>query len=168
MSYEYDRYLEQHISNVKKGFDWMKENIPEYVFDPNGEIEANLIQHDQSKRSEEEYDAYDQYFYGNNKSYAVVQNFDLAWLHHIHVNPHHWQHWVLVNDDPEDGTVALDMPYEVIVEMICDWWAFSWVKGDLTEIFDWYEDHKERMILSDKTRKTVEKILDAIKEKNSK
>ena len=168
MSYEYDRYLEQHISNVKKGFDWMKENIPEYVFDPNGEIEAALIQHDQSKYGAEEYDAYDQYFYGNNKSYTVVQNFNLAWLHHIHVNPHHWQHWVLINDDPKDGTVALDMPYEVIVEMICDWWAFSWVKGDLTEIFDWYEDHKERMILSDKTRKTVEKILDAIKEKNSK
>lgn len=168
MSYEYDRYLEQHISNVKKGFDWMKENIPQYVFDPYGEIEAGLALHDQSKRSEEEYDAYDQYFYGNNKSYAVVQNFDLAWLHHIHVNPHHWQHWVLINDDPKDGTVALDMPYEVIVEMICDWWAFSWAKGDLTEIFTWYEDHKERMILSDKTRKTVEKILDAIKEKISK
>lgn len=168
MSYEYDRYLEQHISNVKKGFDWMKENIPEYVFDPNGEIEANLIQHDQSKYEAEEYDAYDQYFYGNNRSFSVVQNFNLAWLHHIHVNPHHWQHWVLINDDPKDGTVALDMPYEVIVEMICDWWAFSWAKGDLTEIFTWYEDHKERMILSDKTRKTVEKILDVIKEKNSK
>lgn len=168
MSYEYDRYLEQHISNVKKGFDWMKENIPEYVFDPYGEIEAALIQHDQSKYGPEEYDAYDQYFYGNNRSFSVVQNFNLAWLHHIHVNPHHWQHWVLINDDPKDGTVALDMPYEVIVEMICDWWAFSWAKGDLTEIFTWYEDHKERMILSDKTRKTVEKILDAIKEKISK
>ena len=49
--------------------------------------------------------------------------------------------------------------------MICDWWAFSWRNGDLTEIFDWYGKHKDYMKLSDKTRKTVEGILSKIKDK---
>ena len=31
MSREYDSYLEQHKSNVKKGFDWIKNNLPELI-----------------------------------------------------------------------------------------------------------------------------------------
>src|SRR5947207_278928 len=30
---------------------------------------------------------------------GVDEAFDGAWLHHQHVNKHHWQHWVLRNDD---------------------------------------------------------------------
>ena len=57
------------------------------------------------------------------------------------------------------------MPYNYIVEMICDWWSFSWNSGDLYEIFNWYNEHKNYIKLSDKTRKTVEDILSKIKEK---
>ena len=53
----------------------------------------------------------------------------------------------------------------ILSKMICDWWAFSWRNGDLTEIFDWYNKHKDYMKLSDKTRKTVEGILSKIKDK---
>ena len=28
MSYEYDRYLAQHKSNVQKGYRWITENLP--------------------------------------------------------------------------------------------------------------------------------------------
>ena len=49
--------------------------------------------------------------------------------------------------------------------MICDWWSFSWKSGNLHEIFDWYKMHEKHMILSDYTRKTVEDILDKIKNK---
>ena len=52
-----------------------------------------------------------------------------------------------------------------ILEMMCDWWAFSWAKENLTEIFDWHAKHRDYMKLSDKTRKTVEDILDKIKQK---
>ena len=62
----------------------------------------------------------------------------------------------------------MDMPYNYVIEMICDWWAFSWMKGDLTEIFKWYDEHKEYMKLNDKTRETVEYILDKISEKVNK
>lgn len=57
------------------------------------------------------------------------------------------------------------MPHNYIIEMICDWWAFSWAKGNLYEIFSWYDAHKHYMKLSDKTRKTVEDILEKIKAK---
>ena len=58
------------------------------------------------------------------------------------VIPHHWQYWVLINDNPEEGEVLIEMPYNYILEMICDWWAFSWAKGNLNEIFPWYEERK--------------------------
>ena len=51
------------------------------------------------------------------------------------------------------------MPIQYIIEMICDWWAFSWGKGDLFEIFRWYDENKECIVLSDRTKEIVEKIL---------
>ena len=156
MSYLYDEYLYDHISNVRKAFEWLMEHdiIPKDTYIP------NLNMHDESKRSAEEYDAYDKYFYGGNKSYKVVNSFNYAWLHHIHNNPHHWQYWVLQHDDePEE---ALEIPFEYVLEMICDWWSFSFKSGNLYEIFDWYEKHKD-MKLHKKTRKLVEEILEKIK-----
>lgn len=32
--------------------------------------------HDDSKNEPDEYEAYDRYFYGNNKSYQVIQDYD--------------------------------------------------------------------------------------------
>ncbi len=163
MSVQYGKYLDEHISNVVKGYEWIEENLPELV---NDEDYGPLIRyHDRSKYDPEEYSAYDAYFYGRNKTPEVKENFNRAWLHHIHNNPHHWQHWVLINDDPGEGMVILDMPHEYIIEMVCDWWAFSWKKGNLHEIFSWYDAHKAYMKLSDQTRATVEDILAKIKDK---
>lgn len=163
MSWEYDIYLQTHIENANKGFDWLRTNIPslfEHEFDW-----ENILDHDKSKFNEDEYNPYDAYFYGGNKSYSVVQNFNRAWLMHIHRNPHHWQHWVLINDNPDEGEILLEMDYRYIVEMICDWWAFSWAKGKLKEIFTWWDEHKSYIKLHDNTRKTVENILEAMRNK---
>lgn len=165
MSYQYDQYLTKHKENVKKGYDWLLENLPDLARDiPNLEWQC-CFAHDQSKSEKDEYEAYDAYFYGNNKSYAVVQEYRKAWLLHLHRNPHHWQHWILINDDPEEGEVVLEMPVNYILEMICDWWSFSWTKGNLFEIFNWYDEHKKHMKLASNTRKQVEDILRQIKEK---
>jgi hypothetical protein len=84
-------------------------------------------------------------------------------MNHIHRNPHHWQHWVLVNDDPEEGEVLLEMPEIYIVEMICDWWSFSWSKDtDLTEIFKWYDERKDYIKLHRNTRRRVEIIFNVM------
>lgn len=165
MSIEYDIYLTTHKENVIKGFEWIKQNLSELVGD-NGDKFLNLVySHDSSKTKKDEYNPYDEYFYGKNKSAKVVEEFNKAWLRHIHRNPHHWQYWVLINDDHKTGMNAIEMPYGCVIEMICDWWAFSWDKGDLTEIFKWYDKHKSYMILHTNTRRTVEMILEKIKTK---
>lgn len=163
MSAQYDLYLQRHRNNVHKGFEWIQENLPELLVD--GVAWQTEFAHDASKNEPDEYEAYDRYFYGNNKSYQVVQDYRRAWLLHLHRNPHHWQHWVLINDDPKEGEIALDMPYNYILEMICDWWTFSWQKGNLNEIFNWYDEHKDYMKMSPKTRKTVDGILRKMKQK---
>ena len=167
MSWEYDLYLQEHKANVTKGLEWLYENLPEVLEGCDyGALEQQIrYNHDASKNELDEYMAYDRYFYGGNRSYQVVQDFNYAWLLHIHKNPHHWQYWVLINDDPGEGMVILEMPYNYIIEMICDWWAFSFAKGDLREIFSWYDMHKDYMKLGDKTRKNVEGILNAIEKK---
>ena len=156
---KYTEYILDHKANVRKAYDWLdahgliKDNILL------SKVQVNVINHDLSKYLPDEFDAYAEYFYGK-KTAKVEKEFDYAWLHHIHNNPHHWQHWLLVNDT--DGTYALEMPEEYVYEMICDWWAFSFKKGNLYEIFDWYKGQKD-MILHDKTRKLVEDTLDKIK-----
>ena len=170
MSYQYDIYLAQHKANVKKGFDWIHDNLPtiiansiEYggVIDYEWQIGLN---HDASKTDDDEYNAYDDYFYGNNRSFAVVQAFNKAWLFHIHRNPHHWQYWVLLRDEPDEPTECIEMPHNYVIEMICDWWAFSWKDDDRFEIFDWYKEHKNHIMLHKNTRKLVEHILDEIED----
>lgn len=167
MSVQYDNYLEQHKGNVRKGYEWIRDNLPDLLIDIYGVDYAWQIgvAHDASKSEPEEYSAYDRYFYGKNRSYQVVQDFNYAWLHHIHCNKHHWQYWILINDNPNEGEILMDMPYNYILEMICDWWAFSWNSGNLYEIFNWYEKHKDYMKLSDKTSKTVNDILGKIRAK---
>lgn len=159
---QYDSYLSNHINNVKKGLDWMIENIPEiFKIDP---ISLSMIisHHDESKYSDEEYFAYCEYFYGE-KTPEVEDEFDLAWLHHQHNNPHHWQHWLLREDDGD--MKALEMPEIYIIEMVCDHWAFSWAKNDLYEIFNWYKENKPKMLLHPNTQQRYEEILDKLKTK---
>lgn len=153
MSQKYTQYLVDHITNVENAYNWL---VDHKLVD----ISKDMSDHDLSKYGTDEYTAYDDYFYGE-KTNAVKDAFDYAWLHHIHANPHHWQHWVLIND--EDGTKALEMPKEYVYEMIADWWAFSWKSGNLREIFEWYKNHKKNIILHEKTRKLVEDILAKIK-----
>lgn len=154
MSYKYDEYLHDHLAGVRKAYNWL---MDKKIIDLNTPVD--IESHDKSKWEPEEYKPYDDYFYGN-KSHKVVEAFNYAWLHHIHNNPHHWQYWVLQHDDePEE---ALEMPESFVIEMICDWWSFSFRSGNLEEIFDWYEKHKG-MKLHDRTRKLVEDILSKIK-----
>ena len=100
MSFQYDQYLARHRANVKRGFDWLSENLP-----------------------------------------GLMTNTLTA------------------------GWNILEMPYDYIIEMICDWWSFSWQNGNLYEIFKWYEEHSKYIKLAQTTKITVEYILDNMKKK---
>lgn len=156
MSEAYDKYLQQHIKAVQQAFDKLCEYFPEYK-----NFKAQIKNHDKSKYSSEEYGPYDRYFYGDGKN---LSEFDAAWLHHIHNNPHHWQHWLIVEDDLEDDRYIhpLEMPIAYIVEMICDWWSFSFIAGDLYIIFDWVDEHKDHIMLAKNTKDIVNYILNRL------
>lgn len=167
MSAQYEVYLREHVAAVKTAWDWMKDHglIPER--DRNGNVIYPDLLHDDTKYTREEYEAYDDYFYGkegkDEDDIAVIDSaFDYAWLHHIHANPHHWQHWLLFED--EGSIKALEMPEQYAYEMIADWWSFSWRKGETKEIFDWYKKHEPKMKLHPKTKEIVEKTLKSIRD----
>lgn len=164
MSYQYDRYLEQHKANVAKGFRWLQKYLPAITEGSSAEHNT-IFAHDASKLNPDEYKAYDAYFYGKNKSYQVVQDFNRAWLLHIHRNPHHWQHWILINDDPKESTICLEIPYCYIVEMICDWWSFSWKENNLYGIFSWYDQRKNYIQMDLDSKQKAERILNQIRKK---
>ena len=156
MSKQYDEYLREHISAVKACWDLvLKDTI--------GFEEDELIDHDLSKYSEDEYYAYDNYFYPDENGIddsdkkIVKELFNYAWLHHQNTNRHHWQYWVLIND--EDGIKPLKMPYMDVYEMVADWGSFAYRKKDGSELLKWYEAHRAKMILHEETRATVERLV---------
>ena len=166
MSLDYDNYLTEHVKNVQKALTWMSKYLD---LDQNAMSVAmdRAMLHDASKTTVEEYDPYDYYFYGGNRSYQVKKDFDCAWLHHIHQNPHHWQYWILFEDDPtgNERDKALEMPLPYVYEMIADWWTFSWKDGDLHEIFKWYSEHNGEIVMHKKTEKLVRNIFEQMRAK---
>lgn len=83
--------------------------------------------------------------------------FNVAWLRHIHRNDHHWQHWVLRNDD--GTTVCLPMPLQVIREMVADWLGAGRAITGEWETAAWYANNKDKMSLHPDTRADVESML---------
>jgi hypothetical protein len=166
MSAQYDVYLQEHRENIEKGLQWMLNKLYSLRTECRNTYLTGLSfkDHDVSKFSEAEYEAYDRYFYTSERTPSVVRSFQRAWLAHIHSNPHHWQYWVLHTDDPTEGIVALEMPDRYMIEMLCDWWTFSWANNDLFRIFKWYDEHKEHIILHAYTRKKISIILSEMKE----
>ena len=70
---------------------------------------------------------------------------------------------MLVNDDQDEGIKALEMPDMDILEMICDWWSSSWRTGNLYEIFNWWNNHKNYIVFGVSTSEKVEKLLSLLR-----
>lgn len=88
----------------------------------------------------------------------VAADFGKAWNHHQKVNKHHWQYWVLIND--EDGTVALEMPPVYVWEMLADWDGAGRAITGQSDPGGWYKKNGHKMILHETTRLLVENLLD--------
>lgn len=166
MSDTYDLYLKSHLLNVRRGFRFLQEYCPELILElPGVDWEYQiLVSHDQSKYYPDEYEAYDRRFYLNNRSINDQLAFDRAFLTHIHRNPHHWQHWVFHSDDSKNGLTVVQMPYNYVLEMFCDWWSFSWMSKDLTTVFDWYSARINSIILHENSRAHLVNILNTVED----
>ena len=78
------------------------------------------ITHDLSKYSPTEFLVSVKYFQGNRSPYMKekeLKGYSLGWLHHKGRNKHHWEYWY----DMIDGIwQPLEIPYNYVVEMLCD------------------------------------------------
>lgn len=83
--------------------------------------------------------------------------FDYAWLLHQKRNKHHWQWWILPEDN--DRIRLLEMPEKYVKEMICDWRGAGRAQHNPTSCWKWYQHNKNKMQLHPETRKLVEKLL---------
>lgn len=167
---EYNDYIDLHTSNVKKAFE---ENF--LPFYPNlsesqiAELKIQIDHHDESKWSDEEYDAYVDKFYpdGTKSEDEIHDNFAYAWLHHLHNNPHHPQYWFLRNDKDHDEDRMLDMPFNYIVEMLCDWGSFVFMNEEKkpgvnpnSTAHNWFTTHGDGFGFSENTLNTIKDILE--------
>ena len=94
---EYRKYIEEHRQNIRDAFvelstcpdlDWViTEDISEKLFE-------RIKDHDLSKYSDKEFDAYRRYYHPIDyiEKYNAKEDFDKAWEHHWKNNSHHWQY----------------------------------------------------------------------------
>ena len=150
----YMDYIDEHKSYVQKAYEWLRENCIE-IFDKidEKEFQEQIIDHDNSKFSDEEFEPYAQKWFGDGIKTPAYEN---AWEHHWKNNPHHPEYW--------DGK---DMPEIYILEMLCDWLSFGLKQDNPAELIDFYENKAKNdpeKNLSDNTKDQIDKYLMLIKE----
>lgn len=90
----------------------------------------------------------------------VEAAFDYAWLHHQKHNPHHWQHWLLQND--EDGLNVLYMPVKYAREMVADWLGASKAYTGSWDMTAWLSKSWDKVQLHPNTAAYVQQLLTGI------
>ena len=117
-----------------------------------------LLIHDWSKFTPAEWGPYVRSFYGpDGRTPEVRDDFDKAWLHHQHRNPHHWQHWLLREDDGD--TLRLRMPEPLVREMVADWMGAGRAITGKWDVASWYEANADKILLHSATRSRVTALI---------
>ena len=126
--------------------------------------------HDLSKYSRAEWKGYWHWFFtdqghkfnggfawefGVNEQYR--KDFNAAWLHHIHVNAHHWEHWIIPGKEE-----CLEIPEVYCKEMVADWNAMSRARGK-SDCMGWYESQRDTIKLHPTSRQLIESLIYAPK-----
>lgn len=132
-----------------------------------------LLVHDLSKLRPSECVPYGRFFYAPKPAPDAGADpaMRLAWLRHVQRNPHHWQHWVVVNGasivarrtarDGDAGLVeALPMPERYVREMLADWLgvsrAYHGLYPESRETWTWWQQNKDQMVLHSASRAMLE------------
>lgn len=145
---KYIETLKAHISYVLEA--GHKIGVPETLLDI----------HDDSKWFEDEFVGYALHFQGG----GAPDQFSRAWLHHIHNNPHHWQHWLFSDGyTPKDSQVengAVEMPHCFALEMVADWMGASKAYTGSWDMTEWLQENIPKIRVHSKTAEYLKEILD--------
>lgn len=159
---EYRNYILEHINNVKRAFQVYGDLLCTELDLSLSEMQIQINEHDDSKWSAEEFDLYRAKYYPYAGEEAITDyEFNKAWLHHIHNNPHHPQYWVYYNNDKNSVSVY-NIPDNYIVEMLCDWIGMGYKFNE--PAYDYYDKEGKNKLFTDNTRYKVEYLLNKIKQ----
>ena len=118
-----------------------------------------LLIHDWSKLTHSEWTPYVHMFYRPDIHKDDKQDaFDRAWLHHQRHNLHHWQSWILRNDDGR--VIALEMPERYARELVADWAGAARAITGSCDVRPWYEKNRGKIMLHPQSRELIERLLD--------
>lgn len=134
-------------------------------------LAEDIMHHDESKYSDEEFDGYREKFYPDSQvrteeeNRIVDEKFEQAWAHHKFNNSHHLQYWFIHRYNPDTDTIEdveegrYDMPLFAIYHMICDWQGMCGTKGGT--VIEWYttKADDEKSYMTANTRALVDHIL---------
>ena len=138
---EYLDYLEEYFKNIERAFEEIVKALEgtaiigdDYAYWTM--LHADVVRHDISKFSEEEFTAYRAKFYPVLKSPELYDCFDPAWEHHKKENSHHWES--ICNEEKGKGGLV----ERNIVHMIIDWTAMGYKFGDTAHEY-YMSNHSE-------------------------
>ena len=163
----YKKYVDDHISNVQKCFDFYGKDLCEKLKIDYDRLAVNVRDHDQSKYSEEEFEGYRSYFYPTDEEEIekdkeggyLKKKFDAAWLHHLRNNAHHPEFWINMNDD--NGFECNTMDRYAIAEMLLDWAAMGITKGDTA--YEYFYNSIAQKPFNKETILIIESVIDVFK-----
>lgn len=110
------------------------------------------VTHDLSKFLPDEFFSSILFFEGAELTDAQRDRAQRGLLKHYHRNPHHPEHWLL-----KPGK-ALPLPRRYLLELLCDWRAFS---TDDEAVRAWYSENKDGFTFHPDTRADLETLLDS-------
>lgn len=139
-----------------------------------------LMVHDVSKLRPSELFSYAAYFYTKVESVEcgraralfglpelappgtmIKDHFNVSWLKHQRRNDHHWQYWLLKEDDGGDA-LPLSMPVPAVLEMVADWLGAGRAITGKWDAQGWYAKNKQNIVLRGETRELVERALSSV------
>jgi len=101
-----------------------------------------LYTHDASKFTGAEAEHYARQFHGDK---GDPHGFAMAWLNHIHNNPHHWQYYIFPDGYAPEGSKseggAMPMPEVYVREMVADWMGASFAYTGSWDMSDWLNEN---------------------------
>jgi hypothetical protein len=128
-----------------------------------------LVIHDWSKFSPTELFGYAGNIYGSRDKDKWAK----SWLHHLHYNPHHPEHWILswrgnpdfyneLGESIAPFIVLLPMPETYVREMLADMMATGYKVTGSWDIANWLNQNGPDMHLHDSTIVLIDKVMKEI------
>lgn len=127
-----------------------------------------LLVHDLSKFSRAEWSPYVRRFAlgrgGAVDHEADADEWRLAWNHHWHRNPHHWEHWLRFVPYDGGGTsthyiAEIPMPETYVREMVADWMGAGRAYTGTWDAREWYAKNRSKIILHPDSRRLAERLM---------